>query len=136
VLRAHERNAAPDELELGERVYEIVRVRLANGEPVALERTALAAGAFPGLLDEPLERSLYALMRGRYTDVPVRATERLESTLATTDEADALGIAVGAPLFLVERSAYAASGRAVERSRDVFRGDRTRVVWDSEILAS
>ena len=35
--------------------------------------------------------------------------------------------------MLVERTAYAASGRAVERSHDVFRGDRTTVVWEAEI---
>ena len=37
------------------------------------------------------------------------------------------------PVMRVERTAYAASGRAVERSHDVFRGDRTTVVWESRI---
>jgi GntR family transcriptional regulator len=65
--------------------------------------------------------------------VPVRAQERLEPALAHADEADALEIAAGAPVMLVERTAFAASGRPVEISRDVFRGDRTRIVWESEI---
>src|SRR3954470_22055622 len=43
VLAACERAARPDEAELGERVYSIERVRLANGEPVALERGAYSA---------------------------------------------------------------------------------------------
>ena len=38
--------------------------------------------------------------------------------------------------MLVERTAYSAAGRPVERSHDVFRGDRTRVVWESEILGT
>ena len=33
--------------------------------------------------------------------------------------------------MLVERTAYSAGGRTVERSRDVFRGDRTTVVWEA-----
>lgn len=133
VLAARERDAGPDELELGARVHAIERVRLANGEPVALERGAYAADAFPGMLDGPLEGSLYDLIRERYDEVPVRARERLEPALARADEAAALEIAPGAPVMLVERTAYSASGRPVEHSRDVFRGDRTRVVWESRI---
>jgi GntR family transcriptional regulator len=136
VRSAVERDAEPDETMLGARVFAIERVRLANGEPVALERGAYAAEAFPGLLDNPLEGSLYELIRAQYDEVPVRAVERLEPGLAREDEADALGIDVGAPVMLVERTAFSAAGRALERSRDVFRGDRTRIVWESEILGT
>ena len=134
VLSARERDAAPDEVELGPRVYAIERVRLANGEPVALERGAYSVDAFPGLLDGPLEGSLYDLIRARYDAVPVRAHERLEPALAHPEEAAALEIERGAPVMLVERTAYCATGRPVEHSRDVFRGDRTTVVWESQIL--
>jgi GntR family transcriptional regulator len=133
VLEACERDAGPDEAELGTRVYSIERVRLANGEPVALERGAYSVDAFPGMLDWPLEGSLYDLIRARYADVPVRALERLEPALARPEEAAALEIEPGAPVMLVERTAYSATGRPVEHSRDVFRGDRTRVVWESQI---
>jgi GntR family transcriptional regulator len=85
------------------------------------------------MLDGPLEGSLYDLIRARYDDVPVRALERLEPALARPDEAAALEIEPGAAVMLVERTAYSATGRPVEQSRDVFRGDRTRVVWESQI---
>ena len=134
VLSACERDAAPDEAELGARVYSIERVRLANGEPVALERGAYSVDAFPGLLEGSLEGSLYDLIRARYDAVPVRAHERLEPALAHPEEAAALEIEPGAPVMLVERTAYCATGRPVEHSRDVFRGDRTTVVWESQIL--
>ena len=134
VLSACEREAAQDEAELGLRVYAIERVRLANGEPVALERGAYSVDAFPGLLEGSLEGSLYDLIRARYDAVPVRAHERLEPALAHPEEAAALEIEPGAPVMLVERTAYCATGRPVEHSRDVFRGDRTTVVWESQIL--
>jgi GntR family transcriptional regulator len=134
VLSAFERAAKPHERELGARVLAIERVRLANGQPVALERGVYSAEAFPGMLDGPLDGSLYELMRARYVDVPVRAIERLEPALAREHEAATLDIDAGEPVMLVERTAFAASGRPVELSRDVFRGDRTRVVWESEIL--
>ena len=134
VLSAVERDATPAEAELGDRVYEIVRVRLADGEPVALERGVYSAAVYCGLLDEPLDGSLYELMRNRGEEAPARAVERLEPTVAAPEDAGALGIEPGSPLLLVERDAYGASGRLLERSRDLFRGDRTRVVWESEIL--
>jgi GntR family transcriptional regulator len=136
VLSATERDASAAEAETlawGGAVVELVRVRSAEGEPVALERTVLPADLYPGILDAALEGSLYALMRERGWDVPVRAVERLEPALARSAEARALGIAAGRPVMLVERVGYAASGRAVELSRDVFRGDRTRVVWETAL---
>jgi GntR family transcriptional regulator len=139
VLSAVERRPAPAEAaalgsSLG--VFEIVRVRSADDIPVALERTVLPAEVFPGILDAPLDGSLYALMRERYGVSPVRAVERLEPALAGKDDAVALGIAPGLPLMRVERVTYAGSGRAVELSRDLFRGDRTRVVWETEIAGA
>jgi GntR family transcriptional regulator len=133
VLSARERPAAADERELGARVHAIERVRLANGAPVALERGAYSVDAYPDLLNGPLDGSLYELIRARYDEVPVRARERLEPGLADRAEAAALEVDPGAPVMRVERIAYAASGRAVERSHDVFRGDRTTVVWESRI---
>jgi GntR family transcriptional regulator len=133
VLSAVERAAKPHERKLGRRVYAIERVRLANGQPVALEGGAYSFDLYPGLIDQPLTGSLYELIRARYKDVPVRAEERLEPALAQPTDAEALSVDAGAPVMLVERTAYAANGRAVEISRDIFRGDRIRIVWESEI---
>jgi GntR family transcriptional regulator len=132
VLSTREEPRGPGAL-ADEAAYEIVRLRLADGEPVALERTWFAAEAFPGLLDGPLDGSLYEVIRGRYDEVPARATERLEPTVAAAEDAAVLGIETGAPLMAVDRVAYAASGRTVEVGRDLFRGDRVRVVWTSEL---
>src|SRR5437868_13792814 len=78
VLSAQEREPAAAEalaLGAGGPVFEIRRVRLADGVPIALERNVFPAEAFPGLLEAPLDGSLYALMRERYDEVPVRAVE-------------------------------------------------------------
>jgi GntR family transcriptional regulator len=132
VVSAREQTAGPEALGGGP-VYEIVRVRLADGSPVALERTWFPVDAFPGLLEGPLEGSLYDLIRGRYDDMPTRVTERLEPALAGDDDAAALEVQPGAPLMRVERIGQAASGRPVELSHDLFRGDRVRVVWTTEL---
>jgi GntR family transcriptional regulator len=112
----------------------IVRVRLADGEPFALERSSFPADRFSGLLDLDLTGSLYDLLAEQFDAAPVRAVERIEPVLADADEADALGLPVGAPLMLVDRTAYDEAGLVVETARDVFRGDRTRIVaWTSEL---
>src|ERR671915_517234 len=115
VVSAREQTAGPEALGGGP-VYKIVRVRLADGSPVALERTWFPVDAFPGLLEGPLEGSLYDLIRGRYDDMPTRVTERLEPALAGDDDAAALEVQPGAPLMRVERIGHAASGRPVELS--------------------
>jgi GntR family transcriptional regulator len=113
-------------------VVEIVRVRLADGEPFAVERSSFPADRFRSLLACDLTGSLYELLG---EDAPVRAVERIEPVLADAEDAAALGLRVGAPLMLVDRVAYDEAGLVVETARDVFRGDRTRIVaWTSELV--
>jgi GntR family transcriptional regulator len=132
MLSARELAAGPPELGGGP-AHEIVRVRLVDGEPLALERMWFPVDLFPALLEHPLEGSLYELMRDQYDDGPASVTERVEPSLADTNEAAALETAPGAAVLRVERTGRSASGRTIEYSRDVFRGDRVRVVWTTEL---
>jgi len=121
-------------LEPGDPVAEIVRVRLADREPLALEHSTFPLERFPGLLELDLTGSLYDLLAEEFSEAPTHAVERLEPVLAGESEANALEVAVGAPLMLVERTAYAAGGEAIELAHDLFRGDRTRIVaWASAV---
>ena len=86
-------------------VYEIVRVRSARREPLALERSYLPVAAFPGLLDHRLTGSLYALLRKRYDAAPQTAIESLEPFIAGPDEARLLKVDEGSALMLIERTA-------------------------------
>ncbi len=115
------------ELAVDDEVYEVVRVRSANREPVALERSYLPVEVFPGLLDKRLTGSLYARMRRDYALSPKTATEYLEPFIATDDEAPLLGVARGSALLLIERTARTTSGQPVEYARDLFRPDKIRI---------
>jgi GntR family transcriptional regulator len=125
--------AAALELPRGRQAYEIVRVRLANREPLALEQTFLPAADFPDLLEHRLTGSLYSLMRRRYDLAPETAREWLEPVVATQEQADLLGTAAGTALMLVTRTAYTASGRPVEHAYDRYRADRTRIALQTGI---
>lgn len=110
---------------------EIVRVRLADREPFALERSRFPS-RFHELLRGDLTGSLYELLGD---EAPVRAVERIEPVLADEDVAAAMNVDVGIPMLLVDRVAYDDAGEIVETARDVFRGDRTRIVaWASELV--
>ena len=127
-------SAAALELPEGDPVHEVRRVRLGDGRPIVLEQSLFPAALFPGLLQCRLDGSLYELLETRYGQRPHRARESLEPVTAGVREAEALEVAEGAPLMLVERVAYAQTGQPVEFARDLFRGDRTRIVmWTSEL---
>ncbi len=110
-------------------VIDIVRIRLADGIPLSLERAMFPADMFPGLLDLPLGGSIYDLLREHYGVSPDDVVEHLEVAGAAASEAAALGVAVGAPLLAISRTSSTADGRVFEWSYDLFRSDRTRVTF-------
>jgi GntR family transcriptional regulator len=109
-------------------VLEVVRIRLADREPISLERALFPAERFPGLLDRSLGGSLYELLQSQYALAPGEAEERIEVVAAGGAEARLLGLRRGAPLLAVARTAWDAEGRPFERSHDLFRADRARIV--------
>lgn len=108
-------------------VVEIQRVRLADGSPISLELARFPADAFPGLLEQQLGGSLYEILESAYGLVTARADERIEAVNATPEEATLLGIKAGSALLLITRVTYDQHDRPCEFSRDLFRGDRTRL---------
>jgi GntR family transcriptional regulator len=108
-------------------VVEIQRVRLADGSPISLELAQFPADAFPGLLEQQLSGSIYEILEKRYGLVTSQAEERIEAVNATPDEASLLGIKPNSALLLITRITYDQQGTPCEFSRDLFRGDRTRL---------
>src|SRR6478752_5863074 len=119
-------------LNRGAQVHEILRARLANGEPIVLEEAYLPAAVFPGLLSADLTGSLYAVMRD-YRASPRSADEELEATQASDRQAEVLGIQPGSPLLLITRTSFTSDGVAVEFSRDYHRSDRARIRIKSRV---
>jgi GntR family transcriptional regulator len=112
------------ELPAGAMVWRIARVRLADGEPVALETTEVVASMVPGLLERADfgRTSLCETLRCHYGLGPVVAEQTLAAASADASVALPLGIAVGAPVLSLARAADT-EGRAFEHMRSVYRGD-------------
>ncbi len=127
---ADEEVAKALEIGSGAPVYRIIRLRLADEQPVAIERSWFPAERFRGLLKRDLNGSIYALLDICYGERPIKALETLEAVRPTREQAQLLGIS-GPPVAIqIERIAYSFFGSPVEYARDIFRGDRTKLtLW-------
>ena len=113
------------ELEEGEEVFEINRLRLADRVPMAYETCLLPVKLCPDLKKSDLEGgSLYELLEDRYGMRLSQADEVLEAAVATKTEAGNLSIKPGKPILVVQRTVYAEDGTPIEFVRSVYRGDR------------
>jgi GntR family transcriptional regulator len=113
----------------GERLVHLERLRLADGEPMAIERTYLSAARFPRLRQHLLRLgSLYAALDAEFGVRPVQAEETIETALASPEEAALLGVDTGLPMLLLSRHSLDAEGAPVEWVRSVYRGDRYKFV--------
>lgn len=119
--------AAALDLGRGKDVFEVIRVRSARREPLALEETYLPAHLFEGLDRRSLTGSIYAIMRKDYDLAPHSAHEWLEPAVATEEQARLLDVEPNAALMLVTRTSFTAAGVAVEHAYDRYRADRTRI---------
>jgi GntR family transcriptional regulator len=123
---AGERLGALLGLPAAEPAYRIERLRLANGEPMALETVYLSARLVPGLPDLDLTRSLYALLEERWGIRLAGAMQSLEAVLAGPEEAEVLHVLPGAPLLALTRISKNRAGDPIEYTRSLYRADRYR----------
>jgi GntR family transcriptional regulator len=127
-MEANDETAAALGLAPGGVVFEIVRTRLADGEPISLEQAYLPASRFPGLLDKPLGGLLYPMLQTEYALIPGEAEERIEVVGASDNAARVLGVRRSAPLVYVERRTVDTAGVPFELSHDLFLADRVRII--------
>jgi len=110
---------------LGARVLLLERLRRADGEPMAIERTFLSAARFPGLRARLARaESLYEVLDEHYGVHPEVADDTVETALASPAEAALLGVDTGLPLLLLSRHSFDHQGQPIEWARSLYRGDR------------
>ena len=123
--------AALLEVAAGSPVLHVRRLRLADGEPMAVEDLHVPADLVPGLTGADLEdHSYYELLAERYGHRIASGTQTAEVALTTPEDAEVLGVPAGAPAFCFERTCRVDGGRVAEFVRSVYRGDRYRIMVD------
>jgi GntR family transcriptional regulator len=113
-----------------EKILVIKRLRLADGETMAIETLHLPETLVPGLEPRDLDGSFYDLLRGRYGVSIASGTQAIEPTVTNEEESTALGVPLHSPAFLFERTSRDQDGRTVEFVQSVYRGDRYRIVTE------
>lgn len=113
----------------GTDVMRIRRVRLADGVAVSFDETYLPRELGEQIVAHDLEAEpIFSLLEERY-DVPlVDAEYRLEAVAAPPEVAQALAIAPGSPVFLIERTSHTHAHRPIDFEKLYYRGDLIRFV--------
>ncbi len=103
----------------------LTRIRLANGEPLALETAYLPHHLCPNILQHDFAvESLYDVLRNSYGYQLVQARQTIEATLAGQRELELLELAPPAPMLAMERVTFTDQGFPIEYVRSAYRGDR------------
>ena len=111
-----------------EAVLGVSRLRITDDQPMAIEHISLPAGLTPGIQPSDFESgSLYQLLRRRYGVNVATAVQTTEATVTDATESALLEVPVHAPALLFERTTKDVSGRVVEYTRSIYRGDRYRI---------
>ena len=120
-------------LEPGDDVIQIDRVRYVDQEPVVLVTTFIPYHLCPELLNVDLtERSLYGYLEDEHGLFISRGKRFLEAVVAKQQEADLLDVEVGAPLIQLNSVSYLQDDQPVEYFHALHRGDRSR--FETELV--
>lgn len=101
-------------------IARLVRVRLADGQPIAIERAAVPQTILP--TGDLVTHSLYDAL-ARLGAPPVRGFQRIRAGLMSRIDAELLDSAAGSPLLIVERRCFLADDRPVEFTETRYNGE-------------
>jgi GntR family transcriptional regulator len=114
-----------------EPVVAVKRLRLADGDPMAIELLHVRQSLVPGMTAADLEQnSFYDLLASRYGLSIVGGSQTIEPTVTNEEESLALGVPLHSPALLFERVTRSASDEIVEFTSSTYRGDRYRLVTE------
>jgi len=112
-------------VEVGYLVFYLQRLRLADDEPLAIERSQLNFKGCEGLLEEDLEHhSLYQLLEAKYGLPLLEAEQELEAGLAGDQDAELLKIATGSSVLYTRRTTYTDRNQPIEYAKSVYCGTK------------
>ena len=133
-VAASKRLAAFLELQIGDPIYRVSILRLANRVPVVLERVFVPCARCPGLEEWDLEKTpVYDLLTDAYHITPGRISQTVEAVVAADAVAQQLRVDEGFPLLLLSRITFERSQAPIVFSQDFLRGDYVRIHADAQL---
>ena len=114
-------------------VIEIRRVRYILDMPVVVVSSYVPFDLCPSLLNADLTHTgLYKFLREQGGYKTYRAKSFVEAVGASELEAQLLQVKAGSPLLMIESTVYLADGRPIDYYKSRHRGDRMRLLMESE----
>lgn len=114
------------EVETGDLIAVVRRVRLGDGAPLGLERATLNAALLPGLLGHDLNGSIYEVIASKYGLEIERTGLVVSARHATPEEAGLLEVPTDLPCLQTDVTSRA-GGAVLERTVSLYRGDMYEV---------
>ena len=110
-----------------EELVQLRRLRLVEGEAIAIQNAFIRHRFCPGIVERGLVGgSLYKTLEESYGLRLGRALQTIEAKPADEYEAKMLGLEVSQPVLVLERLTYLVDGEPIEHVRSTYRGDRYR----------
>jgi GntR family transcriptional regulator len=127
VIPASDKIARFLNIQPGDKVIDIQRLRYINDEPIQLVTTYIPYEICPSLASVDLTNcSLYEYLEKECGIFITKGHRYIEAVLATDHEAALLGIERGAPLLMLDSVSYSENERPIEYYHALHRGDRSR----------
>lgn len=112
-----------------DKVVRLGRVRLSDGEPLAIEHAVIAATLLPEISE--ISESLYQALASK-GNRPVKGSQKVRASLANPTEAGLLSVKENSEVLRIERRSFLQDGTPVELTRSAYRGDRFDIVMNLE----
>ena len=127
LIEAPESIAQQMQIKPGDLIFEIERLRIANGIAMMIERSYVPHSLFAGLTEEMLSvRSLYELFQVEFSQTIRLADEEFYASIALDNEAELLGISSGSPVLHLLRKTYNTKNIVIEYTFSIARADQFR----------
>ncbi len=105
----------------GDPALHLVRLRTADGRPIAIQYSHLPLNICQGLETEPLaDVSLFSILKQKYSIYPAWTEAVVEASAALPEEAPLLGVKVGEPVLVVRGITFNESFDIVESVRTIY----------------
>ncbi|HIY43138.1 MAG TPA: UTRA domain-containing protein, partial [Candidatus Nocardiopsis merdipullorum] len=108
----------------GAPVHHIERMRTADDEPMAVERSNIPVELVPGLEEIDLtECSLYEVLENEYDILLDSGEQTIEAGICDSADSRLLGLPAGSPVLMMQRRSFT-RGQCVELALSTYRADR------------
>ncbi len=113
------------EIEAKDELASLVRLRMADDEPLSVEHSLLVHKFCPGILEQDYANSSLRKMLADQYNIHISNAKQIIRAVPATDKlADLLDVDINSPLLHIDRISYSDDGTPIEYLRINLRGDR------------